>query len=469
MDRNGPVGALLVSVFILSFLGGVYVAHHEIFPYQHLRDAVRTLRVLVQEHEGRKQAHFGMRIESADVHAAGAANARWTILDPAIQRLPIIAYGGLNQYLEHCPDQGCLAVAFDGDGNVTEAWPYDPVEIFSKDLTEGAYPHEMVGFNPVTDVYPVGIQRYSDGSLLVTFQARDGGIFPFGMGVARIESDGSPRWTRFDYSHHWATLGADGVAYVPGLKIGDASLRVTYGAGPSLQERELRCSTDRPQLDVVQIIDDGGHVVEEIELVPIFLRSHWAGLLPETTNACDPLHLNYIDRIAEDSPPGLASGDLVLSLRNLSRFVILDSSTREIKRVVAGGFVQQHAVQHVTGSRFLMFDNRGGDTWGPASRIVELDLANGTERRVFPNERTPQEYSRIFSDRAGHLHISQDRERVLASFTHAGRAFEIDIASGRLLAVYDNVHDISSLPNVPQENRQRAARFSIYGMNYLQE
>jgi hypothetical protein len=68
---------------------------------------------------------------------------------------------------------------------------------------------------------------------------------------------------------------------------------------------------------------------------------------------------------------------------------------------------------------------------------------------------------------AGSLDISPDHKRVLASFTHTGRAFEVEIASGRLLAVYDNVHDISSVPNVPQNEQQRAARFSIFAINYL--
>ncbi len=58
---------------------------------------------------------------------------------------------------------------------------------------------------------------------------------------------------------------------------------------------------------------------------------------------------------------------------------------------------------------------------------------------------------------------------MLASFTSAGRAFEVDIASGRLLAVYDNVHDISSVPDVPEDERERAGRFSIYGISYLSQ
>ncbi len=156
----------------------------------------------------------------------------------------------------------------------------------------------------------------------------------------------------------------------------------------------------------------------------------------------------------------------MLSLRNLSRFAIYDPVNKAIRRVVAGGFVQQHSVNHLSGSKFLIFDNRGGDALGPASRVVELDIATGVERRIFPNAGTPSEYANVFSDTAGYLDISPDRNRALASFTNAGRAFEFEISSGRLLAVYDNLHDISSLEELSEEHGQHAGRFSIYGMSY---
>ena len=162
-------------------------------------------------------------------------------------------------------------------------------------------------------------------------------------------------------------------------------------------------------------------------------------------------------------------GDLVLSFRNLSRFAIFDPKKKVIKRLIAGGFVQQHSVHHLSGSKFLLFDNRGGDAMGLGSRIVEVDIAGETERRIFPNARTPRAFAEVFSDRAGHLDISPDRKRVLASFTHAGRSFEIEIESGRLIAVYDSLHDISTADDILEEEKSHAWRFSIYGMSYLSQ
>ena len=77
---------------------------------------------------------------------------------------------------------------------MTEAWPYRPAEIYATDITDGAYPHELLGFDPLNDVYPVGVQRYDDGSILVNFQQGDDRAFPFGMGITRVGKDGMPRW-----------------------------------------------------------------------------------------------------------------------------------------------------------------------------------------------------------------------------------------------------------------------------------
>jgi len=259
----------------------------------------------------------------------------------------------------------------------------------------------------------------------------------------------------------------DETAYVPGLIIGDENIEFRFGSEPSVKRHGLKCDTGRPYNDTVQLIDGSGTVVEEINLIPILVDSNWSGTLLETTDPCDPIHLNYIDEVGPDAGPGLEPGDLVLSLRNLSRFAILDPQTKQIKRMVAGNFLQQHSVHHLQGSKFLILDNRGGDEFGPASRVAEVDLASGRERRVFPNASTPEEFRQVFTDLSGYLDISPDKRRVLASFTQSGRAFEVDIATGRLLAHYDNVHDVSSRPDATTEQQQQAVRFAIYGMSYL--
>ncbi|MGI9450367.1 MAG: arylsulfotransferase family protein [Geminicoccaceae bacterium] len=459
----------MLSVLILAFLGGTITSHFQVFPYPNIRDATKTLQSLVSTFKASSRSNAQRRIEPTHILASEAPTSRLTTFDVSFPRLPMIASGGLNQYLEHCPQDGCLAVALSEDGAVSETWPYRPIEIYNADITDGRYPHETsLNFDPITHVYPTSVQRYANGDILVNFQS-SGGVFPFGMGVTRVAGDGKPRWTRFDYSHHWSTLTANGIAYTPSLKIGQENVRFSFGAEPSPETYDLACETGRPQLDTIQRIDGNGALLEEIDLIPILIDSNFAGILPETSNPCDPLHLNYIDQIRSDAEAGLAKGDLVLSFRNLSRFAIFDPKKKVIKRLVTGGFVQQHSVHHLSGSKFLLFDNRGGDAFGPGSRIVEVDIASGTERRIFPNTTTPQPFAEVFSDRAGHLDISPDRTRVLASFTHAGRSFEIDIESGQLLAMYDSLHDVSTANDVSDDEKGLAWRFSIYSMTYVSQ
>lgn len=467
MGRIVPLLAMIASVAVLAFLGGMTVARLQVFPYAAVHNAMRTLSAMAQTLRPPKEWDFGRPIEAADLPADQASASRWTIVDPDSPRLPIIANGGINQYLELCPGQGCIAVTYGDTGEIEQSWPYRPEDIYAADITEGAFRHEILVFDPNVNVNPVSVQPYADGDILINFHSSRGPIFPYGMGVSRVGPDGAPRWTRFDFSHHWSTMREDGFAYVPGLIIGEGNVNFRFGSPPSVKHHSLKCDTGRPYNDSVQLIDGEGTVVEEINFVAMLVNSNWSGTLLETTDPCDPVHLNYIDVVGPDAGPGLAPGDLVLSLRNLSRFAILDRETRQIKHMMAGGFLQQHSVHHLGGTKFLVFDNRGGDAFGPASRIVEVDLATGGERRVFPNADTPEPFREVFTDLSGYLDISPDRQRVLASFTHSGRAFEVDIGSGRLLAHYDNVHDVSSMPDATAEQRQQAVRFSIYGMSYL--
>lgn len=468
MKNTLPLLVMLLSCVFFGYLGGIATAHYKFFPYHNIRDAVRTAETLVERNEETlvTDVNIGMVAEATTLDFDAKHQSRWQVLDDSIPRQPILVFGGLNQYLEYCPKHGCLAVLFDEKGNITKSWPYLPEAIYETDMTGEEYPHEYLTFDPIKNTYPVGIQAYENGDLLANFQLVNGAIFPFGMGVARIMPDGNPRWMRFDYSHHWSTLRKDQKAYIPALVIGDNNVTYTLGSEPNPEEFTLECDSGRPQLDIVQVIGQDGEEIENIDLVEIILDSNWTGLLAESTNYCDILHLNFIDVIDEPGESGFNVGDLVLSLRNISRFVILDPVTRTIKRVVGGSFVQQHSVHHLGESRFILFDNHGGDLTGPPSRIIELDLATGVERRVFPNINTPQQYAEIFTSTAGHIDVAPEQDRLLASFTHAGYAFEIEIATGNLIAVYDNLQDVTGIEGIPEEHRSHATRFSIYGMSY---
>ena len=109
-----------------------------------------------------------------------------------------------------------------------------------------------------------------------------------------------------------------------------------------------------------------------------------------------------------------------------------------VKRFARGSFVHQYSVKHLGGSEFILFDNEGGYAQGENggyrySRALVVALASGEERVVFP--RTPG--AAVVVCVRGHLSLSPDRTRVVASFNRMGRAVEVRIADGAALAEFD--------------------------------
>ena len=222
--------------------------------------------------------------------------------------------------------------------------------------------------------------------------------------------------------------------------------RLPWGMLPDLFCDELNDPLPAPP-DVVRVVDPTtGLALREFSVMESMVRSWYVPRLQQTSNICDPLHLNYVDMLGSDANDidGLAHGDLVISLRNLSAFAIMDSDTGDIKQLIQGGFIQQHSVRHWEGSKFLMFDNQGAFKDG-YSRLLMVDISTGKEVTIFPNERTPISIKeRAFQMRVGNVDISDDGERAIVSYTGQGFAVEVRLQDGEILTVFEFLHDLSS-------------------------
>ena len=467
MSRSLPLVAFTLSAMALAFFAGVVVVDQKVFPYAHLRDGVKTIRFAYSQLFGTPFfGSFSSQPEpDGDVEAVPTMRFRALVAQEPASGGVLIS-GGLNQYLDICPEFGCLAVQIDRSGAIVRGVPFRPAEILAADMTGGEFAREGADAPPERLFRPIGVAPFPDGDVLATFQSiGDSGAFPFSMGVGRLSPDGRPRWFRFDFSHHWSMALPDGGALVPTLDVVDREMSVTEGEN----QRIIRCETGRPQIDYVQVLDAKGGVVRRYDFAEQLAQSNWSMALLETTDGCDPLHLNYVDVVSEDDAPeaGLIAGDLVLSLRNISAVAILDGETGSLKNLIRGDFAQQHAVQHLEGARLLMFDNWGGDAIGRPSRLLEIDAATGASRRIFPAdglfEGAPT-YSRV----AGHLDISADRKRAVVAFSGAGRAFEVDLETGEPLMVFDSLHDLTDARGAPRDFRRRPVRGEIYSVEYIE-
>ena len=464
--ENFPIVLLAVAATLTVFGYGVLVGKNQFFPYRIIADGIKTGQTLFDT--SLKQQWGAPHLRGfSEVALEDVATSRIRFMAEATLNDPLLWYGGRFRFLDLCPGDGCLAVAYTDTGEVAQAWPYRPIELEKAALanTVDEFPYELPpGFSFAQDMAPIGIEMYPNGDLLVTFHSAVS--FPFHAGLARIDSDGLPIWFRRDYSHHWPQLLANGTALVPGSLFAAEDISFEIADGWPVT---VNCGTDKPYLDMVNIIDGHGRLLNRINLLEILLGSPFAPLLRHTSDPCDPLHLNYVTQLGPDAGGtwGIGPGDLAVSLLNLNAFAILDGESPRLKRLVTGSFFQQHAVTHLEGSKFLMLDNHGSDgQYGP-SRLLQIDLATGLETTVFPNAGTPDFLRRLFTWNSGKIDISPNRERAIVVFTRAGIAVEVQLSDGAALNVFTSLHNVSDLQQLGEQRKTQAASFDIHGLDYI--
>lgn len=456
--ERAPLALFLLALAVGLIAWGIAIERYRVFPRPILSAALKTARTTL---ESSRTPDTGRFQEFADTPLAKFAGQRIEIVAGDSLGDAMLIQGGRHQFRELCPEHGCLAVAVAPSGDVTHAWPFRPNAIHAANIADkDEYPYEENGFSPERDMEPIEIEQYPNGDLLVTFHLRN--AFPYAGGVARIDRDGNPRWFRRDYSHHHPRIGDGYVAFAPTLTIGGDTLEVPNG------DDVFTWACDGKILrSAINVLTDDGALIERIPVLDILLASPWSGVLSEPADPCDPLHLNSIDLAGEDAGGGIAAGDLILSLRNVSAFAVLDGGTRALKRLVRGSFFRQHDVTHLTGATFLMFDNQGGDRVGGPSRLLKVDLATGVETTIFPNARTPEALRGLYSYNRSAIDVSPDRERATAAFTREGVAVEVRLADGAVLGVFRSLHDVSGLDQFPDERLDKAAVFFLQGVDYL--
>ena len=428
----------------LAFGGGAYVAWAGVFPWKFIYGGVKT---------GVQTAEVWWRLDRLRLDNRCIAGAPADSADAKRIRLttnngggdledPVVFLDHPWSFVDPCVDpRGYVAVEYLGPGDAGRKWPLRP-DLLARVVEEARPLEKAPGVASAHVLAAEWAMPYPNGDLLVSFgYAR--WHHPSYAGVGRIAQDGQLLWfTPEGYSHHEAHVGAGDTVWVPGATFEEPVRRL-----PGLGTWE--CGGSNLLLDRVNVLDGSGALVDSVSVLDAFLASRWAPALIHA-DPCDPFHLNSVSMVGEDVSglPDVQPGDLVLSLRNLDAFVVLDRQTGVVKRFARGTFVRQHSVKHLGGSKFVLFDNEGGyaqdeNDGYPYSRVLVVDLATGEERVLFPRDPAQQWFSRI----RGRISLSPDRARVLASFTRSGRAAEVRIADGAVLAEFDFIHLPRGLPH----------------------
>lgn len=426
---------LRLSVAALAFGAGLQAVWTEAAPWKVVRRGVKSLAGMVAaQKEGRLDSVMWL----ADVSADSIEARRIRMVAPGGLRDPVVAEGGWWQFDEHCPE-GCLAVEYGGPVESVRATPFRPDLLDAARIADS--PREKTfGANSNDEIETFYMTAYPNGDLLAVFFYPDF-HFPSFAGVARVKRGGEPIWHRRDYSHHEPHVAAGDTAWVPGAEL-EEDVRLPGDLGV------WSCERHPTYVDVVNVLDADGALVEQVSLVAAFAQSPWASVLL-TADPCDPFHLNSVSLVRDDVSglDGVRPGDVVLSMRHLSAVAILDGRTHALKRYVTGTFGAQHSVKHLRGSEFVMFDNNGGHgrrrdgARYAYSRVLVVDFATGEETVVFPKSDSERHRNWITTAR-GRISISPDGERALASYTEQGRAVEVRIEDGEVLAEFDFLHDM---------------------------
>ena len=467
--NRAPLLLLAIALMLAAFAGGVYVHRQKVFPYDLLRSAYKTGKTLFAVYiEGEVSPAF-RAMSFVAISPDSVEARRFEFIGADTLADPILVAGGLERFAEACPGaRGCLAVEYAGRGEVRHAYPYRPDEFENGPIIVSLPYEQPSGLSFFSTAYPAGISRYSNGDLLIVFQSQHS--FPYGGGVARIDRDGRVIWYRRDYSHHRPYMTDGDIALVPSMRIGEGSIEIEL-KNKERTVRTLDCQDGKFYRDFVHILDGKGRLLKEISILDALLESPYAVALYNINigDPCDPTHVNFIHQLREDAGgmAGIAPGDLVVSLRNLSAFGILDGKSHRLKKLVRGGFFLQHSVTHLEGAKFLMFDNWGGDGIHGPSRLLMVDLADGKETTIFPNDGTPEHLRGMFSSIEGHIAVSPDRRRCIFSFYREGKAVEVRLADGAVLAAFTNLHDMSHVNALPDERKTKAGRYWLRAITYI--
>jgi hypothetical protein len=458
-----PAISFALSAAIIAFILGFYTTEKKWFPWSLLHDARKTEQsIRMQLFPPFAPEQF---IGFSDEIAADAPASRIRIMAPAPAAPAgehFLLMGGFDQYLDYCPKFGCIAVEYTRTGKPVHAYPYRPDELERHQTVAFAY--EQVFFHFTTNVYPIGLAKLPGGDIVVTFQQWN--MFPFAGGIARIRPDGTPVWFRRDYTHHWPRLLSPNEIAVTAMRIGPSELHFRLAGNLDV---DLSCD-GRIEEDIVRILDTDGQVKEEIPVFDALVHSPWRGMLFEASVPCAPVHLNYVAPVTSAMVrlfPDVRSDDLIVSLRDLNAFAIIGRRDHRLKHMFTGTFLRQHSVQPVGQSTtVLIFDDHGADWSGGPSRLLAYDLATREEKTLLPNANARG--ISMFSDTAGNISVSPDLSRIIVAATWDGRAYELKATDGAVLTVFNNLHNLSTVPEAGDSYATRAGRFALGGVYYVQ-
>lgn len=439
------------SILALAYTYGFISHSKQIFPYRLIEEARIACEALLEMRQEDTAQSRRQIIEGIDFWEESGATG------PTVDRLSeqagsetILVVGSDKANLDLNPENGCFAWLMDRQGSILHAWT-------SEKKLWRSIPGRAKGKKDWY-AYPLGAHLYPNGDILVSFQGEN--VFPIAVGLAKFDRDSKLLWKNSGFFHHWFSVDERGYIYVPTAQLAESP----FGFPDHLQYFE--CPKKYFNIDSITILDPSGRFIKEIDLFQAFVDSDLAGVFHSSgghrhrIRTCDPMHLNDIRILTPEMAPefpDFQAGDLLLSFRSLNGIGVLDPQSERFRWFYTGALHNPHSPRFYRDNRILVFDNLGGKISRGISRIVAIDVSLGGSVTLFPKPGAPLPERRFYSKNAGHLDLHPDRRRLLASWTHQGLIWEIDLQQGEVLWEYVNIHPIQGHP----------ARVPVYTARYI--
>lgn len=447
--------AFVLSLCFVVFVYGVAVQRYKIFPYSVIEQASDAWRAL-------RNRDDDTLMNGAEPRETSTPRPTITTLSPAAGAEAVLVTGGPYQNLERCPRYGCFAWVMDRKGRIIHSWEVD-LKALTADLT-GFAPGFAPGDAP-QNIYPIGVAITPDGGLVATLHGRN--LFPYEVGVVRIDRDGRILWKRFDNSNHFFSLDGQGRIYTPATTIKEDLTHFGRTAVDTL------CDGDKVYDDSIRVYSPDGVIEREFWMQDVFQKAGYPGLFYGLRHGCDPFHVNSVapaSAAAASHLEGVEAGDLLVSVREPSTIAVLDGQTGALKRIVTGRTAAQHSAVFLADGTVLVFDNRGGDRELGGTRVARVNLDTGETETVYPRSKAQLANGPFYADERGRLDVSADGSRALVASGEESDITEIDLATGEPLWLMHKSFDISAYPKLTGKKTDvKAADFVAYGAYYVND
>jgi hypothetical protein len=342
-----------------GFLWGLLTHRNRVFPYAVIAYAYARVRVASSgaEPASEQPPPPGMWVRAAGAEAEGgglspeqraelervsalgylsgyrtAPGQTGTVLSDSAR-----SYPGYNFYTSgHAPE----AILMDMQGTVLHTWRYPPWYEWHDEppvrwASDGAYWRRA--------------HLLPNGDVLAIYD---------GLGLIKVDKDGTLLWAYDGRAHHDLDLVDDGSIYLLTRELDTRYPDVLEG---------------RPVVeDYVVVLDQGGNVVRRVSILKSLINSEYASYLDLATRE-DLFHTNSVEvldgRLAGRSP-AFKAGNVLVCLRNIDAIAVLDIELESVVWALRGMWKMPHDPTVLENGNMLLFDNQGHRDF---SKVIEFD------------------------------------------------------------------------------------------------